>query len=183
MPSLQWSCLVSFMAQFVYENVGFHCLCFLLGFHLECSLSRLLSGCILCHPLCVLLRDFTLAVMALVVRVEPSDAKLLDENPELLAKVEAVRWFPFIHKFMDSNPKVTRLFAMFLVNSRVRVADLQFRVDERSVALATCLSLTGERWFKYKQMEVTEWRQMLKNPCQDVSFQTGVSWKYFKKEW
>ena len=24
---------------------------------------------------------------------------------------------------------------------------------------------------------------MLKNPCQDVSFRTGVSWKYFKKEW
>ena len=32
-------------------------------------------------------------------------------------------------------------------------------------------------------MEVTEWRQMLKNPFQDVSFRTGVSRKYFKKEW
>ena len=63
------------------------------------------------------------------------------------------------------------------------MADLQFRVNEHSVALATGLSLTGERWFKYKQMEVTEWRQMLKNPCQDVSFRTGVSRKYFKKEW
>ena len=56
---------------------------------------------------------------------------------------------------MDSNPEVTRLFSMSLVDARVRVADLQFRVDERSVALAMGLSLTGERWFKYKQMEVT----------------------------
>ena len=98
----------------------------------------------------MLLRDFTLAVMAPVVRVEPSDAKLLDENPELLAKVEAVGWLPFIRKFADSNPEVTRLFSMSLVDARVRLAYLQFRVDERSVALATGLSLTGERWFKYK---------------------------------
>ena len=88
--------------------------------------------------------------MALVVRVEPSDMKLLDENPELLAKVEAVGWFPFIRKFADSNPEVTRLFSMSLVDARVRVADIQFRVDECSIALATGLSMMGERWFKYK---------------------------------
>ena len=103
--------------------------------------------------------------MAPVVRVEPSDMKLFDGNPELLAKVEAVGWLLFIRKFTDSNPEVTRLFALSLSDATVKVADLQFRVDERSVALATGFLLTGERWFKYKQMEVTEWRQMLKNPC------------------
>ena len=82
---------------------------------------------------------------------------------------------------MDSNPKVTKLFALSLSDARVKVADLQFRVDERSVSLATGFPLTGERWFKYKQMEVTKWRQMLKNPCQDVSFRIGVSWRFFKK--
>ena len=96
--------------------------------------------------------------MAPVVRVEPSDMKLLDSNPELLARVEAVGWFPFIHKFKDSNPKVTRLFAMSLVDARVKMADLQFRVDEHSVALAMGLWLTCERWFKYKKMKVNEWR-------------------------
>ena len=103
--------------------------------------------------------------MAPVVRVEPSDMKLLDSNPELSAKIETVGWFPFIRKFTDSNPEVTRLFALSLDDSQVNIDDLQFRVDERSIALATRLLLTGERWFKYKQMEVTEWRQMLKNPC------------------
>ena len=84
------------------------------------------------------------AAMAPVVRVEPSDMKLLDSNPELLARVEAVGWLPFIHKFADLNPEVTRLFALLLDDSRVKIADLRFRVDERSVALATNLSLTGE---------------------------------------
>ena len=53
---------------------------------------------------------------------------------------------------------MTRLFALSLVDARVEVADLQFRVDKCSVALATGLPLVGERWFKSKQMRVTEWR-------------------------
>ena len=127
------------------------------------------------------LHVFAFIAMAPVVRVEPSDMKLLDGNLELLAKVEAIEWLPFIRKFTDSNPEVTRLFTLSLADARVKVVDLQFRVDERSVGMATGLSLTGERWFKYKKMEVTEWRQMWKNPCQEVSFRTGVSWKCFKK--
>ena len=50
------------------------------------------------------------------------------------------------------------------------------------MAVATGLSLTGERWFKYKKMDITEWCQLLKNPIQEVSFHSGVARKYFKKE-
>ena len=90
MPGLQGSCLGWLMAHFVYESVGFHCLCFLLDLHPECSLSSLLSCVDLWYLFCVQLRVFALVVMALVVRVEPNDMKLLDGNSELLAKVEAV---------------------------------------------------------------------------------------------
>ena len=158
MPSLQGSCLGLLMAYFVYESVGFHCLCFLLGLHPECLLSSLLSCVDLRYLFCVQLHAFALAAMAQVVRVEPSDMKLFDGNPELLAKVEAVGWLSFIRKFTDSNPEVTKLFALSMSDTRVKVADLQFRVNERSVALDTGLPLKGERWFKYKQMEVKEWR-------------------------
>ena len=108
--------------------------------------------------------------MAPVVRVEPCEMKLLDINPEILSKVEAVGWFSFISKFLDSNTEVTRVFALSLADFQVKVGDLQFRVDERSVVLATSLSLVGERWLKYQRMDITEWRQLLKNPCHDVSF-------------
>ena len=96
--------------------------------------------------------------------------KLLDSDPELSAKVQAIGWMPFIRRFSDSNPEFTRVFALSLADYQVEVGDLCFRVDERSVALATGLSLEGDRWFKYKRMDITEWRQLLKNPCQDVSF-------------
>ena len=126
---------------------------------------------------------FAQVAMAPVVRVEPNHTKLLDENLELFAKVKEVGWLSFIYRFSNSNSEVTRLFYLSLNDSRVKIADLQFRVDERSVSLATGLPLTGERWFKYKPMEIVEWRKLLKNPCQDVSFRTGVAHKYFKKEW
>ena len=90
MPSLQGSCLGLLMSRFVYERVGFHCLWFLLGLHLECSLSSFLSCCDQWYLLCVQLHAFALAAMAPVVMVEPNDTKLLDENPELLAKVDVV---------------------------------------------------------------------------------------------
>ena len=95
--------------------------------------------------------------MAPVVRVEPCEMTLLNSNPELLEKVEAIGWMPFMRKFSDSNPEVTRVFALSLVDFQAEVGDLRFRVDERSVAVAIGLSLTGERWFKYKPMNITEW--------------------------
>ena len=54
--------------------------------------------------------------MAPVVRVEPCEMTLLDSNPELSAKVQAIGWMPFISKFSDSNPEVTRVFALSLVD-------------------------------------------------------------------
>ena len=183
MPGLQGYSLRLIMLQFVYECIGFHCLYSFLGLHPECSLSGSLSCAELWYLFCVRLCALTQSVMATVVRVEPCEMKLLDSNPELLAKVEAIGWLPFIRKFSNSNLEVTRVFAMSLVNFQVEVGDLRFRVDERSMALATGLSLAGERWFKYRRMDITEWWQLLKNPGQEVSFRSGVARRYFKKEW
>ena len=156
-PNLQGYSLRLCMAYSAYHKVKFHYL-FLLSLYPECSFSNLLSCAELWYLFCVRLRALTRSVMALVVRVEPCEMTLLDSNPQLSAKVQAIGWMPFISKFSDSNPEVTRVFALSLVDFQAEVGDLRFRVDERSVAVATGLSLTGERWFKYKRMDITEWR-------------------------
>ena len=132
------------MSQSVYERIRFRCLVFLLGLHPECSLSGSLSCFDLEYLFQVRFRACAQSVMAPVVRVEPCEMKLLDTNPEILSKVEVVGWLPFISKFLDSNPEVTRVFAVSLADFQVKVGDLQFRVDERSVALATGFPLVGE---------------------------------------
>ena len=158
MPNFQDFRLCSLMVKSFYECLGLHCLWFLLGLHPECSLSGSLSCCELEYLVWVIFHAYVQSVMAPVVRVEPCEMKLLYSNPGLLARVKAVGWLSFINRFFDSNPEVTRVFAMSLADSRVTVGDIQFPVDERSVALATGLPLTGERWFKYKPMNITEWR-------------------------
>ena len=150
MPGLQGCSLHPRVLQSVCECLGLHCLRFLLSLHPKCSLSGSLSCAELWYLFCVRLCALTQSVMAPVVRVEPCEMKLLYSNPELLAKVEAVGWLPFVNKFFDSNPRVIRVFAVSLVDFQAEVGDLHFRVDERSVALATSLSLMGKRWFKYK---------------------------------
>ena len=103
------------------------------------------------HVFCVWFRIYKQSVMAPVVRVEPYELTLLNSNPRLLQKVKDVGWLPFFEKFSDSNPEVTRVFALSLVNYQAEVGDLCFRVDERSIASATGLPLSGQRWFKYQK--------------------------------
>ena len=169
MPKLQGRTPRSFMAYFPYHGFEFH-FSFLLRIYPKCSLSGFLSFSEPWYLFYVRLHALTRSIMAPVVRVEPYEMKLLDSNPELSAKVQAIGWMPFISKFSDSNPEVTRVFALSLANYQAEVGDLCSRVDERSMASATGLSLEGERWFKYKRMDITEWWQLLKNPCQEVSF-------------
>ena len=83
------------MSYFLYEEIRFHCPWFLLGLCSEWSLSSALGYCSPLYLLFAQLCTFALVVMALVVRVELDNTKLLDEDMELLAKVEAVGWLPF----------------------------------------------------------------------------------------
>ena len=142
MPNFKDFWLRSLMVKSFYGCLGLHCLGFLLGLHPECSLSGSLSWCKPEYLVWLILCAFTQSVMAPVVRVEPCEMKLLVSNPE--------PWFSFVSKFSDSNHEVMRVFIVSLVDFQAEVGDLRFRVDERSMALSTGLSLIGERWFKYK---------------------------------
>ena len=156
MPNPQGYSLRSCMAYPVHYLV-------LLSLHSKCSRSRVLSLAELWYLFYVRLRTWTHPVMAPVVRVEPCKMTLLSSNSELAVKVEDIGWMPLLNKFSDSNPEVTRVFALSLVDFQAEVGDLWFRVDEQSIAAATGFPLTGQRWFKYQKMNITEWRQLLKN--------------------
>ena len=64
--------------------------------------------------------------MAPVVRVEPCEMTLLNSDSGLAVKVEDIGWMPFLKKFSDSNPEVTRVFALSLVDFQAEVGDLRF---------------------------------------------------------
>ena len=88
----------------------------LLSLGSKCSRPGLLSLDQWWHVICVWLRICKQPAMDPVVRVEPYELTLLNSNPRLLQKVKDVGWLPFFEKFSDSNPEVTRVFALSLVN-------------------------------------------------------------------
>ena len=88
----------------------------LLSLYSKCSQLGLLSLAEWWYVFCVWLHIRNRPVMAPVVRVEPYEMTLLNSNPELAEKVRNVGWMPFFEKFSDSNPEVTRVFALSLVN-------------------------------------------------------------------
>ena len=66
----------------------------------------------------------------------------------------------------------------------MEVGDLQFTITESSLAQATALPQTGERWFKNRTVEDQEWKNMLKNPGMDTSiFTKGIPVNVIKEEW
>ena len=149
----------------LYSNMAYPLYCLLLlSFGSKCSRYVLLSLIQWWQVCCAHCYIGKLTGMAPVVRVEPHELTLLDSNPDLLRKIKDVGWLQFLEKFSDSNPEVTRVFAMSLMNYQAEVGDLCFRVDERKIAHATGLPLSGQKWFKYQRMDITEWRSLLKNP-------------------
>ena len=66
----------------------------------------------------------------------------------------------------------------------MEIGDLQFTITESSLAQATALPRTAERWFKNRVVEGQEWKNMLKNPGMDTTiFTKGIPVSVIKKEW
>ena len=98
----------------------------LLSLSSKCSQPTLLSLIQWWRVLGAWFRIHKRSAMAPVVRVEPYELTLLDSNPGILQKVRDVGWLPFLERFSDSNPEVTRVFALYLVNYQAEVGDLCF---------------------------------------------------------
>ena len=119
MPNPQGYSLHLYMAYHVHHLV-------FLRLYSKFSRSRVLSLDELWNLFCVQLRAWTQPVMAPVVRVEPCEMTLLNSDSELAMKVEDIGWMLFLKKFSNSNPEVTRVFALSLVDFQAEVGDLRF---------------------------------------------------------
>ena len=63
-------------------------------------------------------------------------------------------WFSFCEKLRGHNLEVTNAFINNYKDSVVNFQILKFKVDEATVAEATCIAHEGERWFKKNLFEV-----------------------------
>ena len=124
--------------------------------------------------------------MGKLLRAEPEGSKFLAGYPQTRNALQKAKWLKFIQKFKGYHKEVTKAFARSFdgKTNAVEIGDLQFTVTESSLAEATALPRTGERWFKNRTVESQEWKNILKNPGMDTTiFTKGIPVSNIKKEW
>ena len=104
--------------------------------------------------------------MGKLLRAEPEGSKFLEAYPQVKEALQKANWLQCIKKFKGYHKEVTKAFARSFrdKDSQVEVGDLTFAVSEGSIAQATSLPQTGERWFKNRSVQDQQWKQILKKP-------------------
>lgn len=121
-----------------------------------------------------------------LLRAEPEGSKFLEGYPQVKEALQKANWLQCIQKFRGYHKEVTKAFARSFreKDHHVEIGDLQFTVTESSIAQATSLPQTRERWFKNRLVQDQQWKQILKNPGMDTSiFTKGIHVSYVKEEW
>ena len=91
--------------------------------------------------------------MGKLLRAEPEGSKFLEGYPQVKEALQKANWLQCIQKFRGYHKEVTKAFARSFrdKDNQVEIGDLKFTVTESSIAQATSLPQTGERWFKTDQ--------------------------------
>ena len=122
--------------------------------------------------------------MGKLLRAEPEGSKFLEGYPQVKDALQKANWLQCIQKFKGYHREVTKAFARSFKDNQVEIGDLKFTITEGSLAQATSLPQTGERWFKNRSVEDHQWKQILKNPGMDTSiFTKGIPVNLVKEEW
>ena len=73
---------------------------------------------------------------------------LFDAEPMIKEVFQRVGCLSFFQNMQRGHPEVARQFAVHFDDIKTKVGDLEFEVSEASIAAATWIPNTGERWFK-----------------------------------
>jgi hypothetical protein len=77
----------------------------------------------------------------------------------------------------------TEAFAMTFDGSRARVGSVEIKVDEESIAVATGLPMTGQRWFKTMALKNQDFKFYLKDGYKHKAWSKGMLVSYLDEEW
>lgn len=86
--------------------------------------------------------------MGKLLKAEPEGSKFLEGYPQFKEALQRAKWLKCIQRFKGYHQEVTKAFARSFKDNQVEKGDLKFTITESSLAKATSLPQTGERWFK-----------------------------------
>jgi hypothetical protein len=109
-----------------------------------------------------------------IVRTETSYMHLFDVEPMVREVFQRVGCLSFCQNMQRGHPEVARQFALHFDGLKTKVGDLEFEVFEASIAVATGIPNTGERWFKSMTLNVAFSKEFLKPNYHTNNLSNGV---------
>jgi hypothetical protein len=120
------------------------------------------------------------------IRYEPGSIQDLEATPEYNACREMFRsrgWHKCFEKFRGHDSSISLLFAQGFDRRVTRFRDIVMEVTEQTIAAATGLPQTGEKWFKKQNLPISERNWFLKKKYHDADWSKGVPRAWLKEEW
>jgi hypothetical protein len=109
-----------------------------------------------------------------VVRTEPDDMHLFDDEPMIREVFQRVGFLAFFQNMQRGHPELARKFALNFDGTKTKVGTIELEVSETIIAATTQIPKTGERWFKCMTLNASFYKDFLKPNYQKDNFSKGV---------
>jgi hypothetical protein len=120
--------------------------------------------------------------MAPVVRAKPNGCQEMLTFSDAFNDLEQNGWLAFIKKFDGFDLTVARQFALSFDGYRAKVGDVQPKITEGFLSMATILPAKGQTWSKSCKVVDVPWTLLFQS-CTVKSCDRGLPAKMLKPRW
>lgn len=110
----------------------------------------------------------------IINRIEPSAQLFFIEYEDYVEKFEQFVWLVFDQKLQRHDANVTLAFAQVFDGKTTMIGDMTMEVTKDSIAAATRLLQSAERWFKNKPVKAIDYNLFLVDAHQNPNCSKGI---------
>jgi hypothetical protein len=119
-----------------------------------------------------------------LLKRELSDLSYLQSHPEVQRYFSNAGCMEFVNKLQSGYHQATaEAFALSFDGNRARVGSVEIKVDEKFIAEATGLPMTGQKWFKTTALKKQDYKFYLKDGYKHRAWTKGMPVAYLDEEW
>jgi hypothetical protein len=120
----------------------------------------------------------------LLLKRELNNLSFLESHPEVQRHFSNAGCMEFVKRLQSGCHQATaEAFAMTFDGNRARVGSVEIKVDEKLIAVATGLPMTGQRWFKTTAPKNQDFKSYLKDGYKHKAWSKGMLVSYLDEEW
>jgi hypothetical protein len=119
-----------------------------------------------------------------LLKRELSNLSFLESHPEVQRCFSNAGCMEFVNRLQSGCHQATaEAFAMSFDGNKARVGSVEIKVDEKFIAEATGLPMTGQKWFKTTALKKQDFKFYLKDGYKHKAWAKGMLVSYLDEEW